>query len=66
MSPDGFCVECGAREVHKEEKTGDFLPKGTMQQCSKCKLVAYCGRQCQMKHWNDGHKFRCFLAHNLK
>lgn len=27
--------------------------------CSKCKSVYYCGVDCQVKHWQAGHKEEC-------
>ncbi|ORY60400.1 hypothetical protein BCR35DRAFT_198412 [Leucosporidium creatinivorum] len=26
--------------------------------CSRCRIAAYCGRECQLKHWKE-HKLRC-------
>ena len=31
-----------------------------LQSCSRCKLVAYCGKACQTQHWKQGgHKHFC-------
>eukprot|EP00899_Mesostigma_viride_P016069 jgi/Mesvir1/24463/Mv21827-RA.1 len=27
--------------------------------CAQCKLVSYCGRDCQKSHWKSGHKAAC-------
>lgn len=27
--------------------------------CQGCKLVGYCGRDCQQQHWREGHKVLC-------
>ena len=27
--------------------------------CSKCKASSYCSRDCQVNHWNNGHKEAC-------
>jgi hypothetical protein len=27
--------------------------------CSRCKLVCYCGAECQKWHWRNGHKEVC-------
>eukprot|EP00961_Rhodomonas_salina_P219058 2961202-Rhodomonas_salina.1 len=32
--------------------------KGKVQKCSKCKSVAYCGKECQLSDWGD-HKKKC-------
>ncbi|OEU20214.1 hypothetical protein FRACYDRAFT_260266 [Fragilariopsis cylindrus CCMP1102] len=30
------------------------------QQCSGCKIYSYCGKECQLEHWNDGnHRGEC-------
>lgn len=38
------------------KKTESFL--GEFKRCSKCKKSVYCGRDCQVKHWNI-HKTNC-------
>ena len=38
------CVVCG---------------KPSSAHCGNCKAVHYCGRDCQVKHWKDGHKHAC-------
>lgn len=40
----GLCVVCGTP---------------TKKQCSRCKAVKYCSRDCQVAHWTDGHKQVC-------
>lgn len=30
--------------------------------CSKCKMVKYCSKECQLRAWREGHKIRCFDA----
>lgn len=27
--------------------------------CSNCKIVGYCSKKCQKKHWKAGHKIKC-------
>lgn len=29
-------------------------------QCSRCKSVKYCGKECQKKDWKQGHRMGCF------
>ena len=36
--------------------------KNASNRCAKCKVVKYCGRDCQIKHWKHGHKKRCNKA----
>jgi len=33
--------------------------KVVILQCSKCKAVKYCGKDCQKSHWNESHKKQC-------
>ncbi|KAL7554943.1 hypothetical protein ACHAWF_018506 [Thalassiosira exigua] len=43
-----ICVAC-SKTVH-----------GRLQQCSRCKVAYYCGRDCQVRHWKyGGHKDVC-------
>eukprot|EP01083_Nonionella_stella_P070077 187279_1 len=46
--------KCSRPECTKtDSKTKKFL------QCSACKLVWYCGVECQKKHWKCGHRTLC-------
>jgi len=40
------CSNCGGHEF-------------PLWNCSKCKISSYCGKACQIQHWNDGHKLFC-------
>eukprot|EP00899_Mesostigma_viride_P001808 jgi/Mesvir1/11628/Mv00031-RA.1 len=40
------CVTCGARAA-------------SLSQCGRCRLVHYCSRECQKKHWKEGHREAC-------
>ncbi|PRW56533.1 Zinc finger MYND domain-containing 10 [Chlorella sorokiniana] len=34
--------------------------KQQLKKCSKCSAVAYCSRECQVRHWQEGgHKAEC-------
>jgi len=37
-----------------------------LKNCSRCKLVKYCGKPCQRQHWKSGHKKRCFAPKERK
>ncbi|XP_073396354.1 uncharacterized protein [Physcomitrium patens] len=39
--------------------------KPTRRRCSRCKSISYCSRECQVKHWSDGHKYNCKSRDNL-
>lgn len=32
------------------------------KRCAKCKIVSYCSRECQAKHWKRVHKASCLAA----
>jgi MYND finger len=59
--PDCFfftkCGCCGAR--------GD-IKSATIKLCAKCKAVAYCGKECQVRHWKMGHKIDCATVEKVK
>jgi hypothetical protein len=46
VKPSRPCAACG-----------ELFPK--LKQCSRCKAVAYCSRDCQLAHWKAGHKESC-------
>jgi hypothetical protein len=46
VKPSRPCAQCG-----------ELFPK--LKQCSRCKAVAYCSRDCQVAHWKAGHKEAC-------
>ena len=54
MGPGG-CANCGALEANGG---------GALKPCARCKVVAYCGRECQKEHWKvpNGHKYFCLPA----
>lgn len=33
--------------------------------CKQCQQVAYCGRECQVSHWKNGHKASCNKTQTL-
>ena len=42
-----FCAGCGAGSL-------------SLRKCSGCRAVAYCSRECQVRHWlQGGHKREC-------
>ena len=45
------CANCGreAESMHSKK----------LKQCAVCEAVSYCSRDCQVKHWKDGHKKDC-------
>lgn len=44
------CFACGK----KPEASGPALSR-----CAKCRMAMYCGRECQIAHWNRAHKRLC-------
>ncbi len=43
------CHTCGKQETCN----------GEFKRCSRCKKPYYCGKECQMKHWKEGHREEC-------
>lgn len=33
--------------------------KGDLKTCSRCKAFCYCSKECQKKHWKEGHQKDC-------
>ena len=48
--PESTCAIC--------RKTGDQLKDADLKRCSYCKVVYYCGRNCQRRNFND-HSLIC-------
>ena len=46
------CGNCGRNSDQDE----------TFKHCSRCKIVVYCCRACQVQHWKNGHKQDCRAA----
>jgi hypothetical protein len=42
-----------------------FVPKEALKLCSRCKIVSYCSRECQLKDWPD-HKKHCKVLAELR
>jgi len=51
--PDKSVLKCDATNCDKTNPT---------HKCGQCKLVYYCGKECQTKHWKEGHKKDCQLT----
>jgi MYND finger len=34
---------------------------GNLKNCGKCRQTRYCSRDCQLKHWKQGHKKKCAM-----
>jgi hypothetical protein len=41
-------------------------PDNKLKSCSRCKLVAYCGKSCQVAHWKSAHKEVCIAIEDRK
>ncbi len=41
-------------------------PGITLRPCSRCKLVRYCGTECQAQHWKSSHKNFCVAMEKRK
>jgi hypothetical protein len=45
-----------AAKMDVEEAGEKTVGKKQLQRCSRCKGIWYCGRECQMAHWNNHRK----------
>ena len=53
------CANCGKPDGHIVHAGGSTIAT-TLKDCSRCKLVCYCGKDCQAQHWKaGGHKEFC-------
>mmetsp|Transcript_785 Transcript_785/g.1017 ORF Transcript_785/g.1017 Transcript_785/m.1017 type:complete len:280 (-) Transcript_785:205-1044(-) len=43
--------------ICKSSKTS--IEGATLFNCARCKVAAYCSKQCQVKDWKSGHKYEC-------
>jgi MYND finger len=50
---DHWYEQCGCCEKTVGEDGG------SLKRCVNCKSIAYCDRDCQVKHWKMGHKSDC-------
>jgi TPR repeat protein len=51
LSSSRTCANCGV-----EEAVGSIA----LKLCSQCKVVGYCGKECQAQHWKvGGHRSAC-------
>jgi hypothetical protein len=41
-------------------------PEHKLQACCRCRLVAYCSKECQKAHWKNGHKQTCVPVQDRK
>ena len=40
--------------------------KKPLKACGKCRQFSYCNKECQVSHWNEGHKKLCKHTEKLK
>lgn len=45
------CANCG--------KPKEQAKNGRLSRCTKCKVMQYCSKECQLQHWRAGHKIDC-------
>jgi hypothetical protein len=51
-SEEAFSITCNGPGCYCSDKE-------SLMKCSRCKVVRYCSRECQQKHWVQGHKQQC-------
>jgi MYND finger/Sel1 repeat len=40
--------------------------KVAIKQCTKCKAIGYCSKECQARHWTLGHDIDCMVVNNVR
>jgi hypothetical protein len=63
--PEWYDTLVAVRKYNREQRVllaccahcGKYLRKRNF--CQKCMLAAYCGKECQQKHWDEGHREVC-------
>ena len=53
MNPSPYCANCRLHGWKQLEDTRQ------LQRCKNCKVVQYCGKDCQREHWKKVHKEQC-------
>ena len=56
------CDNSSTKDMGKCAKCGVEKPKISLHKCAHCKLVEYCKKSCQLKHWKV-HKKECRGCH---
>ena len=49
-----------------ESKQREYFDTSSLKRCSKCKLMTYCNKDCQLEHWYRHHKSVCKLISGKK
>ena len=55
-------INCFTSQFRRCGWCNSLKESGQYSTCSKCKVVAYCNRDCQAKHWKAVHKSTCKQA----
>ena len=53
VNPAPYCANCRLHGWKQLEDTSQ------LQRCKNCKVVQYCGTECQKEHWKKVHKEQC-------
>ena len=56
VDSDEFKLKFNGKNTSKQ--CGSCNNPNSKLKCSKCKLIYYCNRECQVKHWKE-HKLIC-------
>ena len=64
-APPRSCANCGKTEG--TSKNGSITVTSTLKDCSRCKRVGYCNKECQAEHWKTGgHREFCLAQDEEK
>jgi len=60
----GFQEVAKKQKIYQEVKTCSFgtcevAYNSQFKRCSRCKTTTYCSKECQVKHWKNGHSKTC-------
>lgn len=64
IKPD--VIAFGSKEIASSLCSSCCLASMSMQACTGCKQVYYCGKNCQKLHWKNTHKLECKYLNSMR
>ena len=59
-------MSCNKKVKNDNTNSCAFCMAPAKNKCSRCQLVYYCDKECQKKHWKEGHKYSCYSPEERK